>query len=386
MKKTVMVLMLIQSAMYVNAQSTSFDYCTTLPILYLNPDSRLGGFGEIGTVASSIYDNTGLTQNPALLSRNNKMAGITTNVSAFSKYDRGAYLGNIGLFYSIDSNNTLGYTFDYFRTGSVLFENNDSRISRPYEYYHSLRYAHTFLKKFSAGIGIKLIKSDLAPKIKSGFYTFSVDLGIDYRRQFPLSAKSGFKLDVGAAAKDIGPKIRFSKSSSQHSDNIPIDVAVGTMLTFSTRIGEKSSFNFDLAYQIESIVVPTPKIFSATSEGWLDELQKGSSSGLTPVEGYFGSFALRSDSNEMKAFTFAHKFGAEAKLNIKGTFIFALRGGYIQEFESEGAGKYFTFGAGIGLYGFRFDYSQLIAPKSTGAFGLSYSINLSDKKSRFEEN
>ena len=172
-------------------QTTTFNNSasTTLPILYINPNSSIGGFGEIGTVSSLNYDDAGLFQNPALLSRNKKTAGITTNLSTWTNYNPNTYLGNLGLYYSLDSNNTFGYSFDYFNIGNIHFENNGDMISKPSEYYHSFRYAHSFSEKLSAGIGLKVIKSDLAPNLKPSFYTFSIDLGIDYRKQFYLYVK-----------------------------------------------------------------------------------------------------------------------------------------------------------------------------------------------------
>jgi len=360
---------------------------TTLPILYINPHPQIGGFGEIGTVSSLLYGGVGLTQNPALLSRNIKTAGVVTNISIWPNYNPGTYINTVGLYYSFDNNNTIGYSIDYFHVGEVWFaskyDTTTSIRGNPYQYYHSLRYAHTFFEELSAGIGIKIIHSDLAPKIKSSFYTFSVDLGIDYRKKFQMTEKSDFRLDIGLSAQDIGPKIIYSKNQKQMEDYIPIDVAAGTMITYNYLINEKL-FSFDMAYQVETIVVPTPNIYGTSSQGWLDEIEKSNSSLLVPVYGYFGSFASTNDNNVMKPFSFINKFGTEFRLNIKENFIFALRGGHIQEFESKGGDNYYTLGAGIGFYGFRFDYSRLfIKSRSMSAFGFNYEINLTNKKAIF---
>jgi len=163
MKNYLALLILTVIAMYVYPQaSPSSCATTTLPILYINPNPQIGGFGEIGIVSNVINNNAGLTQNPALLSRNKKIAGIITNLSTWSNYNPETYLGNIGIYYSIDNTNTFAYSFDYFRIGEVQFTDH-SWISKPYQYYHSLRYAHTFFEELSAGIGVKIIKSDLAP-------------------------------------------------------------------------------------------------------------------------------------------------------------------------------------------------------------------------------
>jgi hypothetical protein len=356
---------------------------STLPILYINPNPQIGGFGEIGIVSSVISNNAGLTQNPALLSRNKKIAGIIINLSTWSNYNPETYLGNIGIYYSTDNTNTFAYSFDYFRIGEVQFTDHNG-ISKPYQYYHSLRYAHTFFEELSAGIGVKIIKSDLAPDIAPSFYTFSMDLGADYRKRFQLSEKSDIRLNLGLSAQDIGPKIGYVKNQKQ--DNIPINIGGAAMITYFYRINEETSVSFDLAYQLEKIVVKTPNIYDTYSQGWLDEIEKSKNLNLTSQYGYFGSFITTTENNVIKSSSFINKFGTELRLNIKENIILSLSGGHLKEFESKGGDGYYTFGAGFGAYGFRFEYSRLlIQSKNISAFSLSYEINLINKKARFLE-
>jgi hypothetical protein len=385
MKNYLALLILTVIAMYVYPQaSPSSCATTTLPIIYINPNPQIGGFGEIGIVSSVINNNAGLTQNPALLSRNKKIAGIITNLSTWSNYNPETYLGNIGIYYSIDNTNTFAYSFDYFRIGEVQFTDH-SWISKPYQYYHSLRYAHTFFKELSAGIGVKIIKSDLAPNIAPSFYTFSMDLGIDYRKQFHVSEKSVIRLDLGLSAQDIGPKIGYVQNQKQ--DNIPIKIGGATMMTFFYRINEETSVSFDLAYQLEKIVVKTPNIYDTYSQGWLDEIEKSKNLNLTSQYGYFGSFITSTENRVIKSSSFINKFGTELRLNIKENILLSLRGGHLEEFESKGGDGYYTLGAGIGVHGFRFDYSRLlIQTKNISAFSLSFEINLTNRKVRFTEN
>ena len=385
MKNYLVLLILTVIAVYVYPQaSPSSCATTTLPILYINPNPQIGGFGEIGIVSSVINNNAGLTQNPALLSRNKKIVGIITNLSTWSNYNPETYLGNIGIYYSIDNTNTFAYSFDYFRIGEVQFTDY-SGISKPFQYYHSLRYAHTFFEELSAGIGVKIIKSDLAPGIAPSFYTFSLDLGIDYRKQFHVSEKSVIRLDLGLSAQDIGPKIGYVKNQKQ--DNIPMNIGVATMMTYFYRINEETSVSLDLAYQLEKIVVKTPNIYDTYSQGWLDEIEKSKNLNLTSQYGYFGSFITTTENSVIKSSSFINKFGTELRLNIKENILFSLRGGHLKEFESKGGNGYYTLGAGISAYGFRFDYSRLlIQTKNISAFSLSFEINLTNKKARFTEN
>ncbi len=375
MKKhlTLLLLTVITVHVYPQAPPTS-GASATLPILYINPHPQIGGIGEIGIVSALIYNSTGLTQNPALLSRNKKVAGIVTNLSTWSKYNPETFLGNIGIYYSIDNTNTFGYSFDYFHIGEVQFADyNGTRT--PYQYYHSLRYAHTFCEELSAGAGVKIIKSDLAPKNATSFYTLSVDLGLDYRKQFRVSEKTDIRLNLGLTAQDIGPKIGYVKN--QKLDNIPVNLGGATMMTYIYRIKEKTTVSIDLAYQLEKIVVKTPNIYAIDSHGWLDEIEKSKNLNLTSHLGYFGSFIPSTDNSLNRSTSFINKFGTELRLSIKETMLFALRGGRLKEFESKGGAGYYTLGAGFGLYGFRFDYSRLLIPSnSISAYSLSFDIEL----------
>jgi hypothetical protein len=377
MKKhlTLLLLTVITVHVYPQVPPTS-GASATLPILYINPNPQIGGFGEIGIVSSLIYNNAGLTQNPALLSRNKKVAGIVTNLSNWSNYNPETYLGNIGIYYSIDNANTIGYSFDYFRIGEVQFADYNG-TSTPYQYYHSLRYAHTFFEELSGGIGLKIIKSDLVPHIATSFYTFSVDLGFDYRKQIQISEKSDIRMNLGLSAQDIGPKIGYVKNQKQ--DNIPINIGVATMMTYLYRINEETSISIDLAYQLEKIVVKTPNIYAADSQGWLDEIEKSKHLNLTSHFGYFGSFIPSNDNSLNRSTSFINKFGTELRLNFKEQMLFSIRGGHLKEFESKGGDGYYTLGAGIGAYGFRFDYSTLLVQtKNISAFSLSFEIKLSN--------
>ncbi|MCX6272188.1 MAG: PorV/PorQ family protein [Bacteroidetes bacterium] len=372
---SLIILIIIYFRTFPQAIHTDQGYTTTLPVLYLNPNAQTGGMGEIGTVSSTIYTDAGLTQNPALLSRNQKTVGIKTNLSVWTDYSPDSYLGFLGLYYSPDSLNTFGYSFDYFHLGKVHLDNY-SLISRPYECYHSLRFAHSFSQRLSAGAGVKLIKSDLAPGLKPAFNTFSVDLGIDYRKHYYLTEQSSVRWDIGLSVSDIGPKVNYSAKESKKSCNIPIAAAAGTMLSYKYRISSLSSFHFDLAYQIEHILVPTPDIYF-NSDGWAREIQKGYQSTVTPVEGYFGSFLPVSESDEVQPVEFRHNFGAEAGITINKVFMLAVRGGELHEFETKGGAEYYTTGFGIGLFDFRFDYSGvLINDQITSAFSVSYAKQL----------
>src|SRR5688572_13280297 len=72
---------------------------TAVPFLLINPNAQSMGIADIGVVSSREYYESGLTQNPALLSRNEKVAGVKISykpwlrmlVPDINMYDAGFY-------------------------------------------------------------------------------------------------------------------------------------------------------------------------------------------------------------------------------------------------------------------------------------------------------
>lgn len=149
-KLAVIVLFLIP----VNTLQAQNYYLNTItipiPFLTINPNAQAGGMGEIGVVSSSMYCESGLTQNPALLSRNNMSAG--TKISYIPWLGPpGNYILDFAGYYSIDSMNTIAGSFNFSHTGEIIFTNTMGNVVgsfNPYEYYFSIRYARTLTKNF----------------------------------------------------------------------------------------------------------------------------------------------------------------------------------------------------------------------------------------------
>ena len=74
MNKRLFILLLLFLSLHSFSQTNNLEFA--IPILDINTNSRLAGFGEVGVVSSPFYHNTGLYQNPALISKNNYNAGV----------------------------------------------------------------------------------------------------------------------------------------------------------------------------------------------------------------------------------------------------------------------------------------------------------------------
>lgn len=77
MKKNFNLIIFLLLIQYSYGQNSNINTITTaVPFLLINPNAQSMGIADIGVVAASEYYESGLTQNPALLSRNEKVIGL----------------------------------------------------------------------------------------------------------------------------------------------------------------------------------------------------------------------------------------------------------------------------------------------------------------------
>ena len=72
MKRFTLVALLFFTFISVDAQEPEYY---NLSFLTLNTNTRLAGFGDVGIVSSRFYKNSGVYQNPALISNNSRSLG-----------------------------------------------------------------------------------------------------------------------------------------------------------------------------------------------------------------------------------------------------------------------------------------------------------------------
>ena len=92
------------------AQSNQEIY--DLPFLDINTSSRLGGFGEVGVVSSPFYKNTGAYQNPALISKHSRFAGLDINyMPKLNTIINDESIFSLSGFFALDSSNAFAINF-----------------------------------------------------------------------------------------------------------------------------------------------------------------------------------------------------------------------------------------------------------------------------------
>jgi len=358
-------------------QTNNVQY--TLPILDINNNARLGGFGEVGVVSSTFYKDGGLFQNPALISRNAKYAGINLSYEPWLReITDDLNITNISGFYAIDSSNALGVNFTYFDMGQTALVDPFGEFSEtinPYELFFKLGYTHSFNKSISTGVAIKYLQSNIGeniPEIKT-INSFAIDIGFNYDKKYKLNPSSWLNTNLGIAITDFGPRVSFTDSEKSF---IPTRFMAGLFINPDIDLSHKFRLNIELGYQAEKYLVPTLPVYD--TEG---NIVDGYDPDISSFKALYQSFydapgGFEEEVNEIK-----HKFGSELRFSYSDIVYFAFRHGRQLEHETKGNRKYQTFGYGIGVFGFMLDYMKLKTENDspldkTWILTVGYRINL----------
>ncbi|MEO7907460.1 MAG: type IX secretion system outer membrane channel protein PorV, partial [Saprospiraceae bacterium] len=353
-----------------NLLGQSNTITTAVPFVSIIANSQSRATGCVGVVASDLYSQNGLDQNPAMLSRGKKILGF--QFLNYAPWLRSLFpdinLYELGYYHSIGNNNALGFSARYFSLGTITFtDNTGNQIGtfKPKEFMFSLKYAHNFSEHFSVGTGFKYIYSDLTGGIvvennstKAGI-AVAGDLGFDYRRNLVQSDNFNIRWNMGLAFLSIGSKISYTETGAK--DFIPQSMKLGTLFTFRWKLLDNNYVASDFSYQADKLLVPTPPIYGDSLYNGQQQIVYGSNPDVNSVEGAIKSFSDAPDGFSEEMHEIIHQFGTETRFVVADQRILAaLRAGYFSEHASKGNRKFLTFGLGLGYAGFRIDFSYLV--------------------------
>ena len=386
MKKILIVLFAITICQYNYAQYIPYPYApntisTAVPFLNINPHAQSMGIADIGVVAASGYYESGFTQNPALLARNEKVMGGKISYKPWLRHlvpDINIWDAN--LYYSINKKITIGYSFNFFSLGSITFTDNNAQkifTADPREYYHNFRYAQALSPDFSLGVGLKYVVSDLTnDQIINGKSThkgraLAADIGVDYRKEFLKRETSFWRLDIGASFQNIGNKIKYVDDDSVNHNFLPMQLALGAMITYNKDLGKKVRYAIDIAYQAEKLLVPTPPIYATDPySGHIlydtygnPLIAQGKDPNVSVLKAIFQSFNDAPGGGAEERAEIIHKLGMENRITFNKNLTVALRLGYFKENPLKGDREYFNAGFGIRYKFIYLDYAMILRYK-----------------------
>ncbi|MBP1668728.1 MAG: porV [Bacteroidetes bacterium] len=375
---------------------------TSVPLINVTSNARIGAMGEIATVSSSVYNDAGLIQNPALLSKNARtiggntsfmpwLRGLWSEPRSFRTLFSSAYLTESNMYGAINQKNAIGYRFALSHFGQVIIRDQYGMYLgeyNPIEYCHQITYSHTFKDKLSAGAGIKYIHSDLNLSSVSGSFPYqpanaaAVDLGIHYNTSFTLSEIMLLHINTGATLNNFGTKISYTDNPSSEKGFLPTCLRIAIMVNPEWRLSESVTLHAEIAYQIEKLLVPTPPILYY-DDG--DTIIKGRGMDVSVFTALYSSFYDAPGGFSEEMHEIMHKTGTEFRLDAGEKFYAALRAGRLMEHRTKGNRTYTTMGMGLGYAGFSLDSKYIAGPENTSlnktwAITFGYCLNLDNHK------
>lgn len=348
---------------------TSINTITTaVPFLLISPDARSGALGDAGGAlspdANAIYWN--LSKMPFI----KKSAGFSVSYTPWLR----ALVPDINLAYlsfykKIRNNQAIAASLRYFSLGDIVFTDivgNTIGQFKPNEFAVDLGYARKFSDRWSGGIAMRYIYSNLTGGIalSDGQQTrpgqaFAADISATYKNDEIEVGGKDAEYALGIVFSNIGNKISYTESGRR--DFIPINLRIGNQ--FKINLDDYNSLAFLVDFN--KLLVPTPPIYKidtttnqvATDPQGNPIIEKGKDPNRSLVSGIFGSFADAPGGFKEEVKEINWCAGIEYWYDNQ----FAVRAGYYHEPRTKGNRQYFTLGAGVRYSVFGLDFAYLIA-------------------------
>ena len=353
-------------------KNTEFNPVTTgVTSLSITPDARGASMGDLG--AATEPDVNSQFWNPSKYAFAFSRAGVSLSYTPWlRKIVNDIYLANLSGYYKIggSDNQAISASLRYFSLGEVTATEGDgSMVStiNPFEVAVDLGYSRKLSEKFSMGVALRYIYSDLGySTMNTGEQTssasaFSADLS-GYYTTYPIIGRNECQWSLGFNVSNIGSKVSYNKGNDPAY--LPANLKLGTAFTFPL-----ADFNnLTIALDANKLLVPAkPRLddFGGDSFAYDEALEQWKNK--SSISGIFDSFK----DNFAKRITYS--VGAEYAYNQR----FFLRGGYYYESKYAGNRQYFGLGAGFTLTVIRIDASYMIATAQNSPLDQTLRFTLS---------
>ena len=316
---------------------------TAVPFLTISPDSRHGAMGDVGAATSPDANSQYL--NPSKYAFAEGKFGFSLSYTPWLRQlVNDINLAYMAGYYRLNSNEVIATSLRFFSMGDITLTGQDQMATgtvSPSEFAFDVSYSRKLSDKFSGGVAMRYIRSDLSGGIGAENYTagnaFGTDVSFYYFNKWGGTGASK-SISAGINFSNIGSKISYDQGANK--EFIPANMRLGTTFT-----NEFDDFNlFSISLDFNKLLVPTPT-------GEVDN-----TSNKSVISSIFGSFsdAPGGFKEEMQEFTIST--GAEYWYNKQ----FALRTGYFYEPQNKGNRKFFTAGVGVKMNIAAIDFSYVI--------------------------
>lgn len=376
LSKTILAVLLTATAMTAWSQEEGalkdeFNPITTgVTSLGITPDARGASMGDLG--AATDPDVNSQFWNPSKYAFANSGAGVSLSYTPWlRKLVNDIYLANLSGYYKVghDDNQAVSASLRYFSLGEVMATDGDGATLatvNPFEMSVDVGYSRKLSEKFSMGVALRYIYSDLGYGEMTGVdqsssaSAFAADLS-GYYTTYPIIGRNECQWSLGFNVSNIGSKVGYNGGNDPAY--LPANLRLGTAFTFPLA----DYHNMTLALDANKTLVPAkPRLADFEDNlAYEDALQEWKDK--SSISGIFDSF----DGDFAKRITYS--LGAEYAYNQQ----FFLRGGYYYESKYNGNRQYFGLGAGFSLNVLRLDASYMIATAQNSPLDQTLRFTLS---------
>ncbi len=352
-------------------KNTEFNPVTTgVTSLSITPDARGASMGDLG--AATEPDVNSQFWNPSKYAFAYSRAGVSLSYTPWlRKIVNDIYLANLSGYYKVggNDNQAVSASLRYFSLGEVMATDGEGALLstiNPFEMSVDVGYSRKLSEKFSMGVALRYIYSDLGySDMNTGDQTssasaFSADIS-GYYTTYPIIGRNECQWSLGFNVSNIGSKVSYNKGNDPAY--LPANIRLGTSFTFP--VAEASNLSF--ALDANKLLVPAKPRLSDYEDAMAydDALQEWKDK--SSIAGIFDSFK----DNFAKRITYS--VGTEYSYDQK----FFLRGGYYYESKYAGNRQYFGLGAGFALNVLKIDASYMIATAQNSPLDQTLRFTLS---------
>ena len=375
---SLLILIIILCPVFAKAQSSksnqdvSYNPITTaVPFLTITPDSRHGAMGDVGVATSPDVNSQYL--NPSKYAFIEGEYGFSISYTPWLrelvKDNNLAYLSG---FYRIDNNQVIGSSLRYFSMGNVTLTGQDKAILgtvKPNEYAIDFSYSRKLSDKFSGGVALRYIHSDINGGVGAENYmagnALAADVSFYYCNKLVSEQTSG-SIAFGINISNIGSTISYDLGSNK--EYLPTNLKLGT--TYSNKLDVNNYFSISLDFNKLLVSTPSTQLINE-SNGNIEALTAYHTNNSV-ISSIFGSFsdAPGGFKEELQEVTIST--GLEYWYNRK----FALRTGYFHESQNNGNRKFFSAGAGVKMNKLAIDFSYIIPTQTNNTLSNTIRFTL----------
>ncbi len=358
-------------------KNNEFNPITTgVTSMSITPDARGASMGDLGVATDP--DVNSQYWNPSKYAFAYSGAGVSLSYTPWlRKIVNDIFLANLSGYWKIGSgdNQAVSASLRYFSLGEI--SNTDDQGNKlssvnPFEMSVDVGYSRKLSEKFSMGVALRYIYSDLGysemslQDQSSGASAFAADIS-GYFTTYPVIGRNECQWSWGWNISNIGSKVSYNGGNDPAF--LPTNLRIGTAFTFPLA----DYHNLTFAIDANKLLVPVkPRLADyENQQEYEDALQKWKDE--SSISGIFKSFndAPGGFKEELREITYS--IGAEYAYNQQ----FFLRAGYYHENKYKGNRQYFGLGAGFALNVLRLDAAYMIATAQNSPLDQTLRFTLS---------